>query len=356
MRTFRAELRRDAEQRRATEVDLHEALVDGQLRLLYQPVVDLATGQAVGAEALVRWEHPARGLLGPDQFLPIAESSGLIVPLGSWVLQRACRDAASWTGAMAELDVAVNLSASQLAQPDLVAHVQETLSTTGLDSRRLLFEVTESTVVGDAEAAGAALEAIAGLGVRIALDDFGTGVSSLLYLRRYPIRALKINKAFVSGLGAIADDDAICAGVVSLAHAVGATSMAEGIETHEQYAALRALGYQQAQGDLWSPAVPQHELEAAVALCLLVPLPAVLPVGRSRRRAGAEVLDPEVEQRMLVLHRAGASLHTIAAALNRERAWNPAGVRWHAQAVARHISAAAAPTTDLTVSPDPATR
>jgi len=337
VRVFSAELRQDAEERRATEVGLRDALAAEQLVVHYQPVMDLATGRAVAVEALVRWEHPERGLLGPDRFIPVAESSGLIVPLGCWVLQRACLDAASWTGDLARLDVAVNLSVRQLTQPDVLRHVRDALSLSGLDPRRLLLEVTESAVMEDAEAAGVALDALAGLGVRIAIDDFGTGYSSLLYLRQYPISALKVDRAFVSGLGIAADDDAICSSVISLAHAVSATSIAEGVETPEQYAALRALGCQQAQGYLWSRAVPAGELEQALAQADRVPTPAVLPVRRSRRRAPAPRLDPEVAERIGLLHKAGASLHTIAAALNRESASNPAGVRWHAHAVARHV-------------------
>ncbi len=335
VRVFSSDLREGVEQRMATEVGLRQALARDELVLHYQPVVDLTSGRAVGVEALVRWQHPRDGLIGPDRFIPVAEASGLIVPLGRWVLQRACRDAASWSGPLAGLDVAVNLSVRQLTQPDVLRHVRDALATSGLAPERLLLEVTESAVMEDAEAAGLALEGLASLGVRIAIDDFGTGYSSLLYLRRYPISVLKLDRAFVSGIGVSADDDAICSSVVSLAHAVSATSIAEGVETLEQYAALRALGCQLAQGFLWSPAVPLDQLAAAVTGLAGI----TVPRSASRSRIAVQRADVRVSARIQQLHGAGASLHTIAAALNREGAVNPAGVRWHAHAVARVVAA-----------------
>lgn len=264
---FSVQLRRDIEDRIAIEAGLRRALEDDELVLHYQPVVDLRSGHAVGVEALVRWQHPEQGLIGPDRFIPVAESSGLIVPLGRWVLQRACRQAASWTGPLAELHVAVNLSARELGHPDVLTDVQQALRDSGLSAQRLVLEVTETTVMEDPRVAGVVLDALTDLGVRIAIDDFGTGYSSLLYLRRYPISALKVDRTFVSGIGVTIADDAICHSVISLARAVGTTSVAEGVETVEQYAALRLLGCEQAQGYLWSPAVPAAQLPEALARC-----------------------------------------------------------------------------------------
>ncbi|MEX2289074.1 MAG: EAL domain-containing protein [Mycobacteriales bacterium] len=264
---FTAQLRQDIEERNAIETGLRRALTDDELVLHYQPVVDLTTGQAVGVEALVRWQHPQHGLIGPDRFIPVAESSGLIVPLGRWVLQRACRQAASWTGLLAGLHVAVNLSARELTHCDVLDNIRQALKDSGLAAQRLVLEVTETTVMEDTRVAGAVLDALSDLGVRISVDDFGTGYSSLLYLRRYPISALKVDRTFVSGIGVTIADDAICNSVISLAKAVGTTSIAEGVETIEQYTALRRLGCEQAQGFLWSPAVPASQLPEVLARC-----------------------------------------------------------------------------------------
>jgi diguanylate cyclase (GGDEF)-like protein len=274
VRIFSAELRHEAEARLAIETGLRSALAAGQLVLHYQPVVSLVTGRAVGAEALVRWQHPERGLLGPDSFIPVAEATGLILPLGAWVLTRACTDAASWTGALAGLEVAVNLSARQLTQSDVVSQVAGALSTSGLEPSRLLLEVTESAMLEDADAAGRALDALAELGVRIAVDDFGTGYSSLLYLRRYPISVLKIDRAFIAGVASNTDDHAICTSVVTLGHAVDAMTIAEGVETLPQMAALESMGCRRAQGFLWSRGVPLDQLAKAVDRCAAVPVPA----------------------------------------------------------------------------------
>ncbi|MGV8966963.1 MAG: EAL domain-containing protein [Cellulomonas sp.] len=334
VRVFSAELRTDPRDDIATEVALRTALSRAELVLHYQPVIDLATGRAVAVEALARWQHPERGLLAPSHFIPAAELSGLIVPLGRWALDRACRDAVAMTGAAAGLDIAVNLSARQLMHPDILTHVRAALAGSGLDPRRLMLEVTESAVLEDDEAAAVALETLSALGVRIAIDDFGTGYSSLLYLRRYPIDALKLDRAFVSGLTTSPDDDAICASVVSLAHAIGATSIAEGVETAEQYALLRGYGCQQAQGFYWSPAVPIDTLADVVDRCHQLPVPA-----RTRPSVSPPAaLAPGVAATIATLHQDGASLQTIAAALNRSELGRPLGHRWTASTIARHIA------------------
>jgi diguanylate cyclase (GGDEF)-like protein len=336
IRVFSQELRQDVDEMLATESALRLALVRSELVLHYQPVIDLDTGQPTGVEALARWQHPERGLIPPFQFIPIAESSGLIGPLGRWALEQACHDAAGFTGAASGLDVAVNLSVRQLTQPDVVSHVREALAHSGLQPHRLVLEVTESAVMEDTEAAAFALDALASLGVRIAVDDFGTGYSSLLYLRRYPITVLKLDRAFVAGIGRSRDDEAICRSVVSLAHAVNATSIAEGVETIEQYAALRGFGCRQAQGFFWSPAVPIAQLNEALLACRTI----AVPVPRRKQRPVSGHVDSMVAARIASLHSSGASLHTIAAALNRAESRNPAGGRWTANAVARQIAAA----------------
>ena len=341
VRVFSSDLRRGAEERLAVEEGLRGALVRDELVLHYQPVVSLATGRPVAVEALVRWEHPERGLLLPGAFIEVAEASGLVVPLGRWALRRACADAAGFDGAAADLDVAVNLSVRQVTRAEVVEEVRAALADSGLAPSRLVLEITESAVVEDAEAVAASLEALHALGVRLAVDDFGTGYSSLLYLRRYPVSALKLDRAFVAGLTTNADDEAICGSVVRLARAVGATSIAEGVETPEQYAALRGLDCELGQGFLWSPAVALEQLPDAVARCAQVTRPRA---ARPRRPAvPTPRLAVDVAERMAHLHAAGASLHTIAAALNRDGTRSPTGARWHAHTVARQLADLAHP-------------
>jgi Amt family ammonium transporter len=335
LRIFSDDLRRGVDDLMRTEVELRAALSRSELVLHYQPVIDLGTGQPVGVEALARWQHPQRGLIPPGQFIPVAESSGLIVPLGRWAVDRACRDAAAFAGAAEGLDVAVNLSVRQLTQPDVVEHVRDALQRSGLDPERLMLEVTESVFMHDADAAAVALNGLAALGVRIAIDDFGTGYSSLLYLRRYPISALKLDRAFVSGLARSLNDEAICSSVVSLAHAIGAMSIGEGVETMEQFAALRALGCQQAQGFLWSPGVAADDLPRVLADCADVPLPGSdITSGRRRKAVTA---GPAVVDRAVALRASGASAHSVAAALNRAGMPRPDGSRWTASSVTRQI-------------------
>ena len=254
----------------------------------------------------------------------------MIVPLGRWVLEQACRDAAAFTGAAEGLDVAVNLSVRQLSQPDVLEHVQGALERSGLAPSRLMLEVTESIFMHDVEAAADTLNALAALGVRIAIDDFGTGYSSLLYLRRYPIRTLKLDRAFVSGLGQSLNDEAICDSVIRLAHAIGAGSIGEGIETVEQLAALRSLGCDQGQGFLWSPGVPAHELADVLARCVSTPLPD--PTPRVLPRTA-----PAIVEHVLAGRARGWSEHTIAASLNREAIPRPDATRWTAASVTRHV-------------------
>ena len=247
------------------EAELRDAIDAGQLELHYQPVVAVDDGRPVGVEALVRWRHPERGLLPPDAFVPLAEDSGLVVPLGLWVLSQACRDAARWRRELpgaADLFVSVNLAASQLNLPEIGDQVADVLARTGLDPTGLRLEVTETGVVADPDTAATRLHELTAQGVRVAIDDFGTGYASLLQLRRFPVQSLKIDRAFVAGMIDEPDDASIVKASVGLARALGLAVVAEGVETPRQRDALRALGCELAQGFLWSRPVPAPELDA----------------------------------------------------------------------------------------------
>ncbi|MDP9372722.1 MAG: EAL domain-containing protein, partial [Chloroflexota bacterium] len=241
------------------EHDLRRGLERGEFRVYYQPQVALATGRMTGMEALVRWAHPARGLLPPAEFIPLAEETGLILPLGRWVLTEACRQARAWQeqypGAPAPI-MSVNLSASQFQQPHLVAEVAQALREIALEPGRLQLELTESVVMEDALTTMATLRELKGLGVGLALDDFGTGYSSLSYLKRFPIDTLKVDKAFLAGRENDSADAAILAAVVSLGHALGMQVTGEGIESAEQLARVRALGCELGQGYYFAKPLP----------------------------------------------------------------------------------------------------
>ncbi|MDQ4133923.1 MAG: EAL domain-containing protein, partial [Actinomycetota bacterium] len=225
----------------------------------YQPQLDITTARVVGVEALVRWNHPQRGLLSPDQFVSLAEETGLVVNLGTRVLTDACEQMMQWKAGEelpAGCAVSVNLAARQLLATDLCQVVAEVVSRSGCDPGDLCFEITESVLLDDGEASARALADLKALGVRIAVDDFGTGFSALTYLKRFPVDVLKIDRSFVEGLGRDREDRAIVASVVDLAHAFGLMTVAEGVETPEQLAELRSLGCERAQGYLWSPPIP----------------------------------------------------------------------------------------------------
>jgi diguanylate cyclase (GGDEF)-like protein len=277
-RMYTDEMREGVAARLRTEAELREGLERGEFVLHYQPVIDLRSRAVTGVEALVRWQRPD-GLRMPDSFIPVAEATGLIVPLGTWVLEEACRQGAEWTAQGVDLDIAVNFSARQIGHPDIITSIRRALQNSHMRPERLIAEVTESSVVEDAEIAQLAFAQIREIGAAVAIDDFGTGYSSLLYLKRYPITALKVDRQFVSGMSTNDDDYAIVASVVSLARAVGAFCIAEGVETLEQYAALSELGCEYAQGYLFGRPVPAHDLarvmrECAVLLDLPTPRPA----------------------------------------------------------------------------------
>ena len=247
-------------ERLVMENALRRAPERGQLRVLYQPIVRLDDGALIGAEALVRWAHPERGLLEPAQFIPLAEDTGVIVAIGRWVLDEACREAARWTGNGKRPSVSVNLSARELPRPDLVDAVAEALRESGLDPDRLWLEITESVLMDDADLAVEALGRLRELGLHLAVDDFGTGYSSLSYLRRFPVDSLKVDRSFVAGLQEDPGDAAIVEAVVSMAHSLHLSVIAEGVETDAQLKRLRGLGCEAAQGYYFAAPVPASAL------------------------------------------------------------------------------------------------
>jgi len=257
---FDEAMRDESTERLLLENALRRAPERGELRALYQPIVRLTDGSMVADEALVRWKHPERGLLEASQFVPLAEETGIIVPVGGWVLDEACRQAASWSGNGQAAAVSVNLSARQLSRPDLVETVADALESSGLNPDRLWLEITESVLMEDADMAVRALERLRALGVHLCVDDFGTGYSSLAYLRRFPVDALKVDQSFVAGLGRDPEDSAIVEAVVSMAHSLRLSVVAEGVETDEQLARLRELGCELAQGFLFAAPVPSSAL------------------------------------------------------------------------------------------------
>ena len=249
------------------ESALRRAVEREEFRAYYQPVVSLATGQLAGFEALLRWEHPDRGIVEPGEFIPVAEETGLIHRLGRWILREACGQMARWSREIegaGQLALSVNLSGRQIAEADLVPRVVDLLGETGLEPGRLTLEITESAVMQDAETAGERLAELRALGVGVSIDDFGTGYSSLSYLHRLPLTALKIDRTFVWAMGPSARETTICQGIVALARGLGLTVIAEGIETEEQRAQIRELRCEYGQGYLFARPLP-----AAKALALL---------------------------------------------------------------------------------------
>ncbi len=262
---FHAGLRELNEQRLRMESELRVGLHEGQLRLYYQPIVDLASGQAIGAEALLRWLHPQRGLISPAQFIPIAERSGLIVELGDWVLHEAARQLQRWaTAGLPPLPVAVNVSARQLREGRLMQQFEQAMTDSGCDPTLLEIELTEHTLVEDVDDNLRLLHALRDRGVRVAIDDFGTGLSSLSYLKRLPATKLKIDRSFVRDLPEDRGDAAIVEAALSMAHALGLQVVAEGVESEAQHQWLARLGCGAAQGFLYSPAV---DADAFVEWC-----------------------------------------------------------------------------------------
>src|SRR6185369_15586952 len=260
-RFFEATMDARIHARQALELDLRKAVPNNEFRLLYQPIFDVKTRQLVGCEALVRWHHPERGTISPVEFIPLAEETGLIVPLGEWVLRLACAEASQWPKHMS---VAVNLSPVQFKSGNLVQVVNSALNSAGLAPNRLELEITELALLQDSQAVVAILQQLRARGIRIAMDDFGTGYSSLSYLRQFPFDKIKIDQSFIRDLSAEDESVAIIRAVVGLSSSLRIVTTAEGVETQEQFDRLAAEGCNQVQGFLFSAPRPPREIERMI--------------------------------------------------------------------------------------------
>jgi EAL domain-containing protein (putative c-di-GMP-specific phosphodiesterase class I) len=244
-RFYSGEMNNKIIERRRLETDLRSAIEHGELRLYYQPRYRLADGQMVGAEALVRWQHPERGLVSPDTFIPIAEQTGLIIPLSNWVISTACQQATQWP---ADLFLSINLSTIEFKGGNLVERIEKALVDSRIRPSRVELEITESVMLEDAAGALAQMHALKALGVRLAMDDFGTGYSSLSYLRTFPFDGLKIDRSFLSRMEGVEEDKAIILAIVDMGRTLSLTVTAEGIETAEQLDMLKAISCDEGQG------------------------------------------------------------------------------------------------------------
>ena len=261
-RFFDPILEQQTQVRHALQTDLRTALPKGEFELHFQPILDARTRALRCLEALIRWRHPLRGMIAPGEFIPLAEESGIIVPLGEWVIREACRHALTWPTAVA---VAVNLSARQFKSLNLVSAIDRTLKATGLPPDRLKLEITESVLLQDTPATLKVLHRLQSLGLSISLDDFGTGYSSIGYLRSFPFDTIKIDRSFIRDLGANGDALAIVHAIVDLGRALGMSIIAEGVETRDQLTTLQAEGCDEVQGYLFSPPVPAAEVPDLIA-------------------------------------------------------------------------------------------
>jgi predicted signal transduction protein with EAL and GGDEF domain len=253
-------------ERLALETSLRRAVERNEFLLHYQPKVDMRSGRITGVEALVRWQHPELGMVPPAQFIALAEETGLITPIGEWVLRTACAEAQGWVAnGMPSISVAVNLSARQFARDELATSIMQVLRETGLDPRLLELEITESTVMHNADRAAAVLQQLKQLGVRVAIDDFGTGYSSLSYLKRFPISSVKIDRSFVLDLPDDKDDAAITQAVIAMAHSLRLRVIAEGVETSEQYRFLEEHHCDEMQGNYFSKPVDAQAVARLLA-------------------------------------------------------------------------------------------
>ena len=260
---FNENLNKDSLKNLKLESDLRHALERNELDLYYQPKIDLVSGKVNSVEALVRWRHPEIGMVPPDEFIPIAEHTGLITSLGYWVLETACQQVRQWHYAGYEhLTVAVNLSAVQFRQQDLLEKIHNTLEKTGICAHQLELEITESTIMDDIDTASSTMRALHCSGVHISIDDFGTGYSSLSHLKRFPINTVKIDRSFIRDITTDSDDAAIVSAIVAMSHNMGLKVIAEGVETKEQLEFLSSLECEEIQGYLFSPPVPHHEAYA----------------------------------------------------------------------------------------------
>lgn len=254
-----------ASERQQMESQLSSALENLEFQLYYQPQVNLITGRVIGAEALIRWHNPQLGMVQPDKFIGIAEDTGLIIPIGEWVLKTACTQAKAWQDASRlPIRISVNLSARQFRQENLVAKVDQTLKETGLAANLLVLELTETSVMENVETTIQTLKDLKEMGVRISIDDFGTGYSSLNYLKRFPIDTLKIDQSFVREVTTDPNDAAIARAIIAMAQSLQLKVIAEGVETEEQFNFLRQSGCHAMQGYLFSPPIPATEFETLI--------------------------------------------------------------------------------------------
>jgi diguanylate cyclase (GGDEF)-like protein len=258
---FVASMQESVDHHRRLEVDLRGALKDQQFFLMYQPTVDLATGGFTGVEALLRWRHPERGVVQPDDFIPALESSGLIIPVGAWVLHEACRQGALWQGRGHRFTVSVNISAKQLERDQLVTDVREAISMSGFAANELILELTETALMHDSGSTLSRLMLLKAIGVRVAIDDFGTGYSSLAYLRQFPIDILKIDRSFVSGIADSKESAALVHTLVQLGKVLGIETIAEGVETNDQRSRLETEHVDTGQGFLFARPLAVEDLD-----------------------------------------------------------------------------------------------
>jgi EAL domain-containing protein (putative c-di-GMP-specific phosphodiesterase class I) len=260
---FLPEMHQNAVRRLNLEIALRGALARKEFLVHYQPKIDVASGKVTGFEALLRWRHPEFGLLSPSEFVPVLEETDLIVPVGEWVLQTVCDQIAYWNvRGLTPRPVAVNLSARQFRMENLDGMVARIIAATGIDPSLLELELTETLLMHDPEQAVKTLRNLERYGVRLAVDDFGTGYSSLAYLKRFPIDALKIDRAFIHDATTNPEDAAITLAIINLGHSLGLKVVAEGVETEEQLEFLRANGCDQMQGFFFSPAISAEDVEA----------------------------------------------------------------------------------------------
>jgi diguanylate cyclase (GGDEF)-like protein len=267
MQVFTAELANRAHEKLERQEELRHALAQGELFLQYQPQMDLATGRIFAVEALIRWRHPERGLIGPGDFIPLAEETGLIGPIGDWTLRAACRQNKAWQeSGLPPIVVSVNVSARQFQEKDWVERVAAALAESGLEARYLELELTESLIMQDVQQAVETMHRLEKLGVHLAIDDFGTGYSSLSSLKRFPVGRLKIDRSFVQDLPDDGDDAAIARAVISLAHTLQLRVIAEGVETREQVDFLRDAGCDEIQGYYLSRPIDARALQAILCI------------------------------------------------------------------------------------------
>jgi len=290
---YEASMQHAAGERREMEAELDKAMREAQFLLHYQPIVDLRSGYLLGVEALIRWKHPQRGMIPPANFIPTAEETGQIVPLGRWVLAQACREVKVWQARLPEgrqVRVGVNVSAVQLSKSDICADVQRALMISEIDPGCLVIELTESVLMQNSESVLAALTALKKLGVRIAIDDFGTGYSSLSYLHRFPIDILKIDRSFVERLGSVDGGEDFARAIITLGSTLDLEVVAEGIELEHQQRGLIELGCVAGQGYYYARPGLLHELEYSVHMARRRTMADTLPQGAKITATGRFVI------------------------------------------------------------------